>query len=119
MLLFLDATKSSLIGFDFVFMACEDRIAGVRDLRMKLQKKGLQPKGPNSGVRDLREKLSGTMNSQPLNSDPPKPKAEAAKQVRKSVAVEASEPVTKRTAGQAARKKAKAYIFSYCLSEFT
>ncbi|KAH9784812.1 SAM domain-containing protein [Citrus sinensis] len=78
-----------------------NRIVGVRDLRLKLQKKSLQQvsqsgKGHLSGVRDLREKLSGTMNSQPVNSDPPKPKLEAAKLARKSVAVEAPEPESKR-----------------------
>ena len=45
------------------------------DLRLKLQKKGLQPatqsgrsSAPN--VRDLRERLSGTMTVQPKNIDP-------------------------------------------------
>lgn len=101
---------SSLIGFDCVLMACEDRIVGVRDLRLKLQKKSLQQvsqsgKGHLSGMRDLREKLSGTMNSQPVNSDPPKPKLEAAKLARKSVAVEAPEPESKRVAVPASKKK--------------
>lgn len=87
-----------------------NRIVGVRDLRLKLQKKSLQKvsqsgKGHLSGVRDLREKLSGTMNSQPVNSDPPKPKLEAAKLARKSVAVEASEPESKRVAVPASKKK--------------
>ncbi|KAH9728778.1 SAM domain-containing protein [Citrus sinensis] len=82
-----------------------NRIVGVRDLRLKLQKKSLQQvsqsgKGHLSGVRDLREKLSGTMNSQPVNSDPPKPKLEAAKLARKSVAVEAPEPESKRIAAE-------------------
>ncbi|KAH9784811.1 SAM domain-containing protein [Citrus sinensis] len=82
-----------------------NRIVGVRDLRLKLQKKSLQQvsqsgKGHLSGVRDLREKLSGTMNSQPVNSDPPKPKLEAAKLARKSVAVEAPEPESKRVAAE-------------------
>lgn len=110
MLLFLDATRCSLIYFDCVLMTCEDRIVGARDLRLKLQKKSLHQvspsgKGPLSGVRDLREKLSGTMNSQPVNSDPPKPKLEAAKLVRKSVAVEASKAETKRVMDSALRKK--------------
>ncbi|KAK9140920.1 hypothetical protein Scep_010601 [Stephania cephalantha] len=48
---------------------------GVRDLRLKLQKKGSQPvnqSGKSSvtgGVRDLREKLSGMMHSQLPNTD--------------------------------------------------
>ncbi|KAK1569307.1 hypothetical protein Q3G72_035237 [Acer saccharum] len=86
-----------------------NRIVGVRDLRMKLQKKSLQKvsqsgKGSLSGVRDLREKLSGTMNFQPVNSDPPKPKLEAAKSARKSVAVETPGAETKRVSDLAMRK---------------
>lgn len=81
-----------------------NRIVGVRDLRMKLQRKSLQQVS-QSGVRDLREKLSGTMNLQPVNSDPPKPKLEAAKPARKNVAVEAPEADTKRVADPATRKK--------------
>ncbi|KAL5798729.1 hypothetical protein ACOSQ2_003549 [Xanthoceras sorbifolium] len=86
-----------------------NRMVGVRDLRMKLQKKSLQQvsqsvKG-SSGVRDLREKLSGTMNLQPVNSDPPKQKSQAAKPARKSVAVEAPEVEIKRVADPALRKK--------------
>ncbi|KAG5399079.1 hypothetical protein IGI04_020893 [Brassica rapa subsp. trilocularis] len=52
-----------------------------RDLRLKLQKRddGSQSgRGGGSGVRDLREKLSGTMTVQPKNSDPLKSKVEAA-----------------------------------------
>ncbi|OMO95847.1 glycosyl transferase [Corchorus olitorius] len=81
-----------------------------RDLRLKLQRKSLQQvsqsgRGAVSGVRDLREKLSGTMNTQPLNADPPKSKVEVAKPARKSV-VETPEPEPKRPA-TAARKKAQ------------
>uniref|UniRef100_A0A7N1A0Q8 SAM domain-containing protein n=1 Tax=Kalanchoe fedtschenkoi TaxID=63787 RepID=A0A7N1A0Q8_KALFE len=63
-----------------------------RDLRLKLQRKSLQPttqngKGSNpGGVRDLREMLSGAMHSQPLNNDIPRPKV-AAKPVKKAVDV--------------------------------
>ncbi|XP_042517597.1 ankyrin repeat and SAM domain-containing protein 6 [Macadamia integrifolia] len=86
----------------------ESRVANrkvdARDLRLKLQKKN-SPQAYQSGkgnlaggVRDLREKLSGTMQSQPVNTDPPKskPAAEVAKPARKSVAVEASAPETKK-----------------------
>ncbi|XP_044493932.1 ankyrin repeat and SAM domain-containing protein 6-like [Mangifera indica] len=87
-----------------------NRIVGVRDLRLKLQKKSVQQvsqsgKSTLSGVRDLREKLSGTMNSQPLNSDPPKPKLLAAKPARKSVAAEAPGAETIRVADPTLRKK--------------
>lgn len=91
-------------------MACEDRVAGVRDLRTKLQRKSLQHasvsgKGALSGVRDLREKLSGTMNTQPVNSDPPKTKLETTKPVRKNAAVEASRADTKIAADPTVRKR--------------
>ncbi|XP_044501716.1 uncharacterized protein LOC123222814 isoform X2 [Mangifera indica] len=92
-----------------VSMACEDRMVGVRDLRLKLQKKSIQQVSQSgkstSGVQDLREKLSGTMNSQLVNSDPPKPNLLAAKPARKSVAAEASETETRRVADPALRKK--------------
>eukprot|EP00262_Sarcandra_glabra_P010003 TRINITY_DN24858_c0_g1_i1.p1 TRINITY_DN24858_c0_g1~~TRINITY_DN24858_c0_g1_i1.p1 ORF type:complete len:214 (+),score=47.45 TRINITY_DN24858_c0_g1_i1:192-833(+) len=65
---------------------------GSKDLRLKLQRKGSQlayqsGKGSRAGVRDLREKLSGIMHSQPANTDQPKakPVLEVAKAVWKSV----------------------------------
>ncbi|XWS76081.1 hypothetical protein CRYUN_Cryun01aG0146600 [Craigia yunnanensis] len=93
-------------------MACEDRKVDARDLRLKLQRKNLQQvsqsgRGTLSGVRDLREKLSGTMNTQPRNADPPKPKLEVAKPAWKSTTVETPEPEPKRAANTAARKKAQ------------
>ncbi|XVE72738.1 hypothetical protein DITRI_Ditri11bG0062700 [Diplodiscus trichospermus] len=93
-------------------MACEDRKVDAQDLRLKLQRKSLIQVSPSgrrtlSGLHDLREKLSGTMNMQPINADPPKQKVEAVKPARKSVAVETSEPEPKRTANTAARKKAQ------------
>ncbi|GLU07939.1 hypothetical protein SLE2022_248770 [Rubroshorea leprosula] len=80
-----------------------------RDLRLKLQRKSFKQVSQSGkrGVRDLREMLSGTMNSQPVNVDPPKPKLEAAKPARKSVVVEASEQEPKRTATAAVRKSAQ------------
>nr|CAN78377.1 hypothetical protein VITISV_011025 [Vitis vinifera] len=104
----LHETRSPLYVFN-VLMACEDRKVGARDLRLKLQKKvgqqvPLSGKGSLSGgVRDLREKLSGTMHSQPVNNDPPKakPAMEAGKPTRKNVAVEAPVSGTKKVASQA------------------
>ncbi|KAF4370275.1 hypothetical protein G4B88_012959 [Cannabis sativa] len=62
-----------------------------RDLRLKLQRKNQQAsvsgRGSHSGVRDLREKLSGSMHPQPVNYDPHKPSLEAAKPTRRSVAI--------------------------------
>ncbi|XP_010552047.1 PREDICTED: ankyrin repeat and SAM domain-containing protein 6-like isoform X2 [Tarenaya hassleriana] len=84
-----------------------------RDLRLKLQKKqnGSQSEsgqGAGLGVRDLRDKLSGTMNPQPRNSDPPKSKVDAAaRPVMKSVAVEAHETGIKRASNQAPRRKSQ------------
>ncbi|KAJ6824876.1 ankyrin repeat and SAM domain-containing protein 6-like isoform X2 [Iris pallida] len=46
---------------------------GAKDLRLKLQKKSSQQAhqgSKESGVRDLREKLSGSMKSQPTNTAP-------------------------------------------------
>lgn len=89
-----------------------NRKVSAQDLRLKLQKKSLPQasqsiKGSVSGMRDLREKLSGTMNSQPVNTDPPKRKLEAAKPARRSVAVEAPELEIKKVASMAPRKKSQ------------
>ncbi|CAN1269549.1 SEC23-interacting protein [Linum perenne] len=79
-----------------------DRRIDAQDLRLKLQKKTAAPESGRRGVRDLREKLSGTMNPQPVNADPPKAKPAP----RRTVAVEATEPEVKKvTVG--ARKKAQ------------
>ncbi|XP_062149554.1 uncharacterized protein LOC133858126 [Alnus glutinosa] len=81
---------------------------GARDLRLKLQKKTLHQasqSGSLSGVRDLREKLSGLINTQPMNIEPSKPKLEALRPARKSIVVEAATDVKKAT-NSAPRKKA-------------
>ncbi|CAN1131119.1 SEC23-interacting protein [Linum perenne] len=79
-----------------------NRRIDAQDLRLKLQKKTAAPESGRRGVRDLREKLSGTMNPQPVNADPPKAKPAP----RRTVAVEATEPEVKKvTVG--ARKKAQ------------
>ncbi|KDP26367.1 hypothetical protein JCGZ_17525 [Jatropha curcas] len=88
------------------------RKVSAQDLRLKLQRKSLPQasqtvKGSVSGTRDLREKLSGTMNSQPVNADPPKRKLETAKPARRSVAVEAPEPEIKKVANVATRQKSQ------------
>ncbi|XP_043722983.1 ankyrin repeat and SAM domain-containing protein 6-like [Telopea speciosissima] len=84
-----------------------------RDLRLKLQKKNslqVYQSGKGSlagGVRDLREKLSGTMHSQPTKADPPKSKSasEVAKPARKSVPVEAPVPETKIVSNSTSSRK--------------
>ncbi|KAL0708434.1 hypothetical protein Bca4012_074860 [Brassica carinata] len=81
-----------------------------RDLRLKLQKRddGSQSgRGGGSGVRDLREKLSGTMTVQPKNSDPLKSKVENARPSMKSVATDTETEVTRKASGQATRKKSQ------------
>ncbi|KAF3549210.1 hypothetical protein DY000_02003765 [Brassica cretica] len=67
---------------------------------MKLQKRhhGSQS---GSGVRDLREKLSGTMNVQP------KSKVETARPSLKSVVTGTATETTRRTSSQATRKKSQ------------
>ncbi|KAL0799436.1 hypothetical protein Bca101_054611 [Brassica carinata] len=79
------------------------------DLRTKLQKRhhGSQSgREAGSGVRDLREKLSGTMNMQPKNSDPLKSKAETARPSMKSV-VTGTATEARKTSSQATRKKSQ------------
>lgn len=101
-----------------IFMTCEERQVGGQDLRLKLQRKRLKPSqsGKNSvpGMRDLREKLSGTMTQQPKNVDPPKSKVGVVKPSGKSVIVEA--PQTKRAANPAPKKKTSQKVsFNYFL----
>ncbi|GJN03190.1 hypothetical protein PR202_ga20602 [Eleusine coracana subsp. coracana] len=82
-----------------------------RDLRLKLQRRSSQPGfagTKSSGVRDLREKLSGTMHPQPSNADPPKPKpvSEVVKITRRENAAEvAVRHQSKKASKQASFKK--------------
>ncbi|XP_027767596.1 uncharacterized protein LOC107031699 isoform X1 [Solanum pennellii] len=88
---------------------------GAKDLRLKLQKKSVQQatqsvKGSVSGgVRDLREKLSGTVYSQKVENDPPKAKLKVApeisKHVRRSSTAEAPAMETKKIASTVSKKK--------------
>ncbi|CAL1412060.1 unnamed protein product [Linum trigynum] len=79
-----------------------NRRVDARDLRVKLQKKSQAPQAGRQGILDLREKLSGTMNPQPMNFDPPK-----SKQARRSVAAEAHEPEIKKVSSVATKKKSQ------------
>ncbi|KAJ4898379.1 Sterile alpha motif (SAM) domain-containing protein [Raphanus sativus] len=77
-----------------------------RDLRVKLQKRHHVSQGGReggSGVRDLRETLSGTMNTQ----HPPKSKVETARPSLKSVVTETATETTRKTPSQATRKKSQ------------
>ncbi|KAL9171583.1 hypothetical protein ABFS82_04G219100 [Erythranthe guttata] len=71
--------------FSKVTTVCKDRKVGVRDLRFKLQRKSIEQANPSA--RDLREKLSGTFYSRPIESKPipvrPKPALEVSKPPRK------------------------------------
>ncbi|KAG7025414.1 hypothetical protein SDJN02_11909 [Cucurbita argyrosperma subsp. argyrosperma] len=102
-----------------------NRKVGARDLRLKLQKRSQQQSGNSSfsGVRDLREKLSGTMKPQAVNSDPPKPKLDVSKPTRKNDSVEArpsttqkvvANPATRKKAAQKARNFHFFYLFFIC-----
>ena len=100
------------MGFDCLLMDCdcEDRKVSAQDLRLKLQRKGLQPasqsgKSSAPNVLDLRERLSGTMAPQPTNYDLPKTKV--IKPSSKSVGVEAPAVQIKRPADPAPKKSWK------------
>jgi len=83
---------------------------GPRDLRLKLQRRSSQQgftSSKISGVRDLREKLSGTMHPQPSNADPPKPKpvSEVVKISRREAADEMPARQSKKASKQPSVKK--------------
>ncbi|XAR58735.1 hypothetical protein NMG60_11014241 [Bertholletia excelsa] len=98
----------------------EDRRIDAKDLRLKLQKKNAQKASLSgnrsvSGMRDLREKLSGTTYLTPGSTDPPKRKPvllESIKPVRESVIVENPEPETKRVASSVPVKKMQQQVES-------
>lgn len=79
-----------------------NRKLGAKDLRLKLQKRS---------VRDLREKLSGTVFSDAGEADISKPKTkpalEVSKPLRKSVVAEAPTVETKKAASTASKKKSQ------------
>jgi len=106
------------IGFDCLLMACdcEDRKVSSQDLRLKLQRKGLQPASQSGKsyapkMRDLRERLSGTMTVQPTNRDLPKSKA--VKPSSKNVGVEAPAAQIKRPAEPAPKRSRKVLFLLY------
>lgn len=94
-----------------------NRRIGTKDLRFKLQRKSIlqaihSRSGSVSGIRDLREKLSGSTYSQPVKSDLPKPKPTANRNPkpllegsRKNIIIEAPESETKKVASSVHRKK--------------
>lgn len=107
---------------------------GASDLRLKLQKRSIQKAtqtGNGSvqrGIRDLREKLSGTVYSQPVETARAKPRAvtEGTKPVRESVVVEASVPETRKVDSTVSKKKAQqkfesvdSFLFSLGLDKYS
>ena len=77
---------------------------------MKLQRRSSQQgftSSKISGVRDLRDKLSGTMHPQPSNADPPKPKpvSEVVKISRREAADEMPARQSKKASKQPSVKK--------------
>ncbi|KAL2488198.1 Sterile alpha motif (SAM) domain-containing protein [Forsythia ovata] len=93
-----------------------NRRIGVKDLRLKLQRKSIEQASQSArgsisgGTRDLREKLSGSLYSRPVEAKPPQPRSKPAPEVskpptRKSAIAEATVPETKRVAGPVSDKK--------------
>ncbi|PKA61258.1 hypothetical protein AXF42_Ash006155 [Apostasia shenzhenica] len=85
---------------------------GPKDLRLKLQKKDMQNSyhSGKSGVRDLREKLSGIMQSQMVNNDPPKAVTASGSSIpvkRNVNAVEKPVPETKKVSNPTSVKMTK------------
>lgn len=97
-----------------------NRRVGARDLRLKLQKKSQQQTGSASfsGVRDLREKLSGAMKPQAANNDPPKPKLEVTKIPRKNDTVEAHPSTTQKVVAKPATRKKSAQKSDTSVDDF-
>ncbi|KAG1363437.1 hypothetical protein COCNU_11G002640 [Cocos nucifera] len=100
----------------------DDEGPQVSNLRMKLQKKDMQQVyqgGKESRVRDLREKLSGTLNPQPTSTDLPKPKpvSEIVKPVQKATRAEATVPDTKSVPAPASSKKQSKQKIGECLKK--
>ncbi|KAL9259270.1 Ankyrin repeat and SAM domain-containing protein [Drosera capensis] len=88
----------------------KDRKLDARDLRLKLQRKDPTMK---RGIRDLREKLSGSMHSQPMNADAPapapkvKPEPETSRAARKSNITEPSAADSRKVTNSTIKKKAQ------------
>lgn len=82
------------------------RKLGGGDLRLKLQRRSGQQDAQGGSVRDLREKLSGSMH-QPVNKDPVKPNSEpeAAKPARRSIIVATPVAESKKVSNYTSRKK--------------
>ncbi|CAJ1949501.1 unnamed protein product [Sphenostylis stenocarpa] len=88
-----------------------NRKVSAQDLRLKLQRKGLQSASQSGksyapNMRDLRERLSGTMTVQPTNADPPKSKV--VKPSSKNIGVEVPAVQIKRPADPAPKRSRKA-----------
>ncbi|XP_072962509.1 uncharacterized protein [Typha angustifolia] len=98
---------------------------GPRDLRLKLQRKGSQQVnsgGRARGVRDLREKLSGTMHTQPPSKDITKAKSasQVAKPLRYDPPIEApiveSKKISKPTSSKKSQQKPESSVDGFLRS---
>lgn len=97
-----------------------------RDLRLKLQRRNTSQLGPRSGGgRDLRDMLSGSMHSQPSNSDlPSKPKVEAEprrpamKNVAEAPVAESKRVAAKKKAPQKGDSSVEAFLRSLGLEKY-
>lgn len=97
-----------------------NRRVGALDLRLKLQKKSNQratlgAKGALTGVRDLREKLSGITYSQSTVTAPAKTKPipESSKPARRSVVADAPVAEPKKVASTISKKKKTETVDSF------
>ena len=94
----------------------EARKLGGGDLRLKLLRKNSQEDSQVGGVRDLREKLAGSMQSQPMKKNPPRPKPEpeAVNPARRSVIGEALVAESKKVSDSVSRKKSQQKVLAMC-----
>lgn len=110
--LFLSCFSLQSISLFWLLTLCyltdQDRKVDPRDLRLKLQKKhhGLQSRlgGVSLGGRDLREKLSGTKNPQPRNTNLQKSTREATRPAVKNGSGE-TKSETRAALNKAVKKK--------------
>lgn len=100
-------------------MTSIDRSVGSKDLRLKLQRRSIEQatqsvRGSVSrGSKDLREKLSGTSYSRPIESGPrslrPRPAADTSKPHSNNVVAEASDQ-GKKISSSVSKKKTQQQV---------
>lgn len=91
-----------LYVFNCKLMLLKDR----RDLCLKLQNKSTQSQTENEGIRDLREKLSGSNNSLQVNTAAPKRrKVEVDSKLARKVIVQVPVQEAKKVTSTISKKK--------------